>query len=52
MTMERSFINEDMGFACCCWNAPSTDELAALFNSAGVKFSAMLPVHEFTAGRD
>lgn len=50
MTMERSFINEEKGFACCCWNAPSTEELASLFSRAGAEYSGMIPVHEFTGG--
>lgn len=49
MTMERSYINEEKGFACCCWEAPSTDKLKDLFNSAGTAFSEMIPVHEYSS---
>lgn len=50
MTMERSFINQKLGFACCCWDAPSVTDLTDLFNSAGTVFSEMIPVEEYSAG--
>lgn len=46
MSMERSYLNFDEGFGLCCWNAPSKDALAALFEKAGTPFEKMIAVEE------
>ncbi|MCK5133337.1 MAG: hypothetical protein KAR40_14445 [Candidatus Sabulitectum sp.] len=50
MTMDRSYINPQEGFACCCWDAPSRESLVELFNKAGALFDSMIPVTEYSAG--
>ncbi len=50
MTMDRSYINPQEGFACCCWEAPSRESLAELFSKAGALFDSMIQVTEYSAG--
>jgi len=50
MTMDRSYINPEEGFVCCCWNAPSRESLVRLFERAGTVFDSMIPVTEYSAG--
>lgn len=50
MTMERSFVNYEEGFAVCCWEAPSRDELRQLFMKAGAAFDRIIGVEELTHG--
>ncbi len=47
MSMERAYVNAEEGFACCCWTAPSREELAGLFRCAGTPFESMTPVEEY-----
>ncbi len=49
MTMVRAYTNEDEGLVCCFWEAPSRDDLAGLFDGAGVPFDSMIEVQEFSA---
>ena len=49
MTMDRAYSNPDEGFVCCCWNAPSKDELENLFKKAGAPFERIVPVSEFAS---
>ncbi|HRY61876.1 MAG TPA: hypothetical protein P5266_06710 [Candidatus Fermentibacter sp.] len=49
MSMERAFLNYDEGFGCCCWSAPSAEDLAALFDRAGAAHEKIVPVEEMTA---
>jgi hypothetical protein len=49
MSFERSFMNWEEGLGICCWDAPSRDELEALFRKAGVPFEKMLTVEEHEA---
>ena len=46
MHFERSFMNWDMGFGVCCWNAPSQEKLEELFKKANTPFTEMIPVEE------
>jgi len=47
MTMVRAYTNADEGVCLCFWEAPSRDELAGLFDTAGVPFETMYEVSEF-----
>jgi hypothetical protein len=47
MSMDRAYVNAEEGFACCCWNAPSREELAGLFEKAGTPFERMMRVEEY-----
>ncbi|MHC5037067.1 MAG: hypothetical protein ACYTHM_07115 [Planctomycetota bacterium] len=49
MTMDRSYLNFEEGFATCCWNASSVDALKALFEKAGTPFEKMIAVEEMVA---
>jgi hypothetical protein len=50
MKMENAFVNYDEGFACCCWTAPTLNELRQLFVRAGAPFDRIVQVEEMTAG--
>jgi hypothetical protein len=39
-------MNWKEGLGICCWDAPSRDELALLFEGAKVPFEKMVPVEE------
>jgi hypothetical protein len=49
MSMEKAYLNYDEGFACCCWSAPSADELSALFDRVGAPHERIIPVEVMTA---
>ncbi|MBN2587861.1 MAG: DUF4242 domain-containing protein [Candidatus Fermentibacteraceae bacterium] len=49
MKMDRAYINYDEGLACCCWNAPSEEDLRQLFMKAGAPFDRILEVEEMTS---
>ena len=42
MTFERSFMNWDEGVGVCCWDAPSKEALAELFEKSGTPFEKMI----------
>ncbi len=46
--MERAYLNEEEGFACCCWQAPSVGELEELFRSSETPYEQMREVREMT----
>ena len=46
MTMEKAYTNRSEGFACCFWNAPSAEELRALFDKARAPFESIIAVSE------
>ncbi len=49
MKFERSFMNWTEGLGICCWEAPSTDSLAALFDEVGSPWETMVEVEEHAA---
>ena len=49
MTMDRAYMNRDMGRVICCWNANSADEIAGLFEKAGVAYDEIIEVQEVGA---
>jgi len=49
MSFERSYMNWQEGVGVCCWDAPSKEELEALFRKASVSFEKMVPVEELGA---
>lgn len=49
MTFERSFMNWNEGFGCCCWTAPSKEKLEELFKNSGTPFERIVEVEEHVA---
>jgi hypothetical protein len=49
MRFDRSFMNWEEGFGVCCWDAPSREELEAVFKKAGTPFERMITVEEHVA---
>ena len=44
MKVLHTFMNPDEGFAACCWETPSKEELAELFQNADAPFERMISV--------
>ena len=50
MKMETAFVNYDEGFACCCWEADSENDLKQLFLNAGAPIERIIPVEIMKTG--
>ncbi len=46
MKFERSFVNWSEGLGICCWEAPTRDSLASLFDEVGAPWDSMVEVEE------
>lgn len=46
---QRAFVDTVTGNTTCVWEAPSQEDMEAMFGHAGVEFAAMDVVDEFTS---
>ncbi len=47
MVFERSYLNWEEGVGICCWDAPSKEALAALFDEVGTPYVSMVEVEVY-----
>ena len=47
--MDRAFVDPSAGDTTCVWNAPTLDDVKAMFAAAGVKVDSITLVEEMPA---